>query len=256
MIDSHTHLTYSQLSDRRDAVLQNARQANVSGMITIGTDIADAEKAVALCHRFPHVRCAIGIHPHHSAEATDEHLARLAELESDPAVLALGEMGLDYHYDFSPRDTQKRFFLAQLDLACQRNRPIVVHCREDIDDCLAILRDFPAIRADFHCFTGFKSEARRILDLGHMIGLTGVVTYKKSDELREVAAFIPDAQLLIETDAPYLAPEPVRKQKNNEPAFLIHTAAAIARIRGVTLQHLDEITTANVARFFGWTVPA
>ena len=255
MIDSHTHLTYPQLSDRLDTVLQNARQANVAGMITIGTDIADAEKAIALCRRFPHIRCAIGIHPHHSAEATDAHLVRLAELESDPAILALGEMGLDYHYDFSPRDIQKRIFLAQLDLARRRNRPIVIHCREAIDDCLAILRDFPTLRADFHCFTGFKSEAMRILDLGHMIGLTGVVTYKKSDELREVAAFIPDVQLLIETDAPYLAPDPVRKQKNNEPAFLIHTAAAIARIRGVTLQHLDDLTTANVARFFGWTPP-
>ncbi|MFI5380361.1 MAG: TatD family hydrolase [Tepidisphaerales bacterium] len=255
MIDSHTHLTYPQLFSRLPAVLNNARQAGVTGMITIGTDIADAEKAIALCRRFPHIRCAVGIHPHHSAEARDDHLARLAEVEADPAVLALGEMGLDYHYDFSPRDIQKRIFLAQLDLARQRNRPIVIHCREAVDDCLAILRDFPAIRADFHCFTGVKSEARRILDLGHMIGLTGVVTYKKSDELREIAAFIPDAQLLVETDAPYLAPEPVRKQKNNEPAFVMHTAAAIARIRGVTLQKLDEITTANVARFFGWTVP-
>ncbi|MGA2500601.1 MAG: TatD family hydrolase [Tepidisphaeraceae bacterium] len=253
MIDSHTHLTYPQLADRLDTVLQNARQAGVTGMITIGTDIADAGKAIALCRQHPHIRCAIGIHPHHSAEATDAHLTRLAELEADPVVLALGEMGLDYHYDFSPRDVQKRVFLAQLDIARRRNRPIVIHCREAIDDCLAILRDFPAIRADFHCFTGFKSEARRILDLGHMIGLTGVVTYKKSDELREIAAFIPDAQLLVETDAPYLAPEPVRKQKNNEPAFVIHTAAAIARIRGVTLQKLDEITTTNIARFFGWS---
>ena len=255
MLDSHTHLTYTQLFDRLDTVLANARQANVTGMITIGTDIADAEKAIALCRRFSHIRCAVGIHPHHSAEAREEHLVRLAELETDPAVLALGEMGLDYHYDFAPRDIQKRIFLAQLDLARLRNRPIVIHCREAVDDCLAILRDFPTLRANFHCFTGFKSEARRILDLGHMIGLTGVVTYKKSDELREIAAFIPDAQLLIETDAPFLSPEPVRKHKNNEPGFLIHTAAAIARIRGVTLQKLDEITTANVARFFGWTVP-
>ncbi len=255
MIDSHCHLTYSQLSDRLDAVLDNARQAGINGMISIGTTIADAEKAIALCRRFPHVRCAIGIHPHHSAEARDGDLSRLAELETDPAVLALGEMGLDYHYDFAPRDVQKRIFLAQLDLARQRNRPIVIHCREAVDDCLAILRDYPDLRADFHCFTGTKSEARRILDLGHMIGLTGVVTYKKSDELREIAAFIPDHQLLVETDAPYLSPEPVRKHKNNEPAFVMHTAAAVARVRGWTLQKLDQITTANIARFFGWTVP-
>jgi TatD DNase family protein len=252
MIDSHCHLTYEQLHSQLDGVLQRAAAAGVTRIITIGTSLADARRAIALCANHPNIRCAIGVHPHHAAEATDADVAALRDLEPDPHVLALGEMGLDYHYDFSPRDRQKHVFVTQLQLARETNRPIVIHCREAVDDCLAILDDFPGLVADFHCFTGTRDEARRILDRGHLIGFTGILTYKRSDELRDIARFIPPDRMLVETDAPYLAPEPVRKHRNNEPSYVVHTAAALAKVRNTKLDEIDRLTTENAKRFFRW----
>lgn len=254
MIDSHCHLTYPQLASQFDGVLERARAAGVERMITIGTSVADAARAIALCRRHDHIRCAVGIHPHHSNEAAPGDIERLAEMEREPVVLALGEMGLDYHYDFSPRDVQRRIFEQQLELAAKAGRNVVIHSREAIDDTLAVLGELPAVPALFHCFTGTLAEARRILDRGFYIGITGVVTYKKSDELREVARMIPDDRLLVETDAPYLSPEPMRKQKVNEPALVMHTARFVADLRGVSSEQLDQITTANTAAFFKWPI--
>jgi TatD DNase family protein len=253
MIDSHCHLTYPQLHDQLDAVLLRAQRAGVTGLMTIGTSAAASQQAVDLCATHPQVRCAIGIHPHHAAEATPADLAVLAELAGRPQVLALGEMGLDYHYDFSPRPRQREVFLAQLELARQAHKPLVIHCREAIDDCLPILRDHPEMHAVFHCFTGTPDEARRILEAGYYLGFTGIVTYKRSDELRRVVAFVPDDRFLVETDAPYLSPDPVRKTKTCEPAFVMHTAAVVAAVRQTTVQRVDELTTANVRRLFGAT---
>lgn len=252
MIDSHCHLTYTPLASQLEGVLERAAAAGVKRMVTIGTSVADAAKAIELCRGHANIRCAIGIHPHHSAEATAEDLAALPELARQPEVLALGEMGLDYHYDFSPRPRQREIFLHQLELAVRRQRPVVFHCREAIDDCLGILRDYPSLRGVFHCFTGSSAEARRILDAGHLIGLTGVVTFKKSEELREIVRFIPADRLLLETDAPYLAPEPLRRQKVNEPSLLVHTARVIAKLKGVALGELDRQTTEATEGFFGW----
>jgi TatD DNase family protein len=226
--------------------------AGVKRMITIGTDLADAQRAVELCRRHENIRCAIGIHPHHSAQAADEDVAWLRAIQQAPVVVALGEMGLDYHYDFSPRDRQAEIFTAQLELAQELNRPIVIHNREATDDCLAIMKNFPKVRAVFHCFTGSAAEARKILNQGYLLGFTGIVTYKKSDELREVATFTPADRILVETDSPYLSPEPVRKQKVNEPSLVMHTAQVVADLRGISLEELDRITTENVSRHFGW----
>jgi TatD DNase family protein len=256
MIDTHCHLTYEQLSSRLEGVLARAAAAGVERMITIGTSIADGRLAIALCRREPGIRCAVGLHPHHAASVTAEDLVALADLEGAEVVLALGEMGLDYHYDFSPRPRQQQVFIAQLELARQRGRPIVIHCREAVDDCLGILRDFEGIPALFHCFTGSREEAGRILDAGCLIGLTGAVTFKRSEQLREIAAFMPADRLVVETDAPYLSPEPFRRQRVNEPALVVHTAAAIAKARAVSLQEIDRITTANAERFFRWAAPA
>lgn len=250
MIDSHCHLTYSQLSSQLDAVLARADAAGVEKMITIGTSLDDARAAVALCRSHAQVRCAIGIHPHHAAEAPADAVAQLRALADDPNVLAVGETGLDYHYDFSPRQIQRELFIRQLELARDLRRPAVIHSREAIDETLQIMADFTQVSVVFHCFTGSLSDARKIIAAGHLIGLTGVVTFKKSDELREVARFIPDDRLLVETDAPYLAPEPFRRQKVNEPAMVVHTARAIADVRGVDLEHIDRITTDNASRFF------
>lgn len=252
MIDSHCHLTYEPLAKQLDDVLKRAAAAGVKRMITIGTDLADAQRAVELCRRHENIRCAIGIHPHHSGQAADEDVAWLRSLQQATAVVALGEMGLDYHYDFSPRERQAEIFTAQLELAQELNRPIVIHNREATEDCLAIMKNFPTVRAVFHCFTGSAAEARKILDQGYLLGFTGIVTYKKSDELREVVKFTPSDRILVETDSPYLSPEPVRKQKVNEPSFVMHTAQEVANLRGISIEELDQITTENVSRHFGW----
>lgn len=252
MIDSHCHLTYDQLSSQIEGVLARAAAAGVDRMVTIGTSVADARRAVELCKGKPQLRCAIGIHPHHAARAEAGDVGALRELQKEPVVVALGEMGLDYHYDFSPRERQKEVFVAQLELAKELSRPVVIHCREATEDCLSILRGYPGIEAVFHCFTGSMGEARKILDAGYWMGFTGVVTFKRSEELREVVKIVPGNRLLVETDAPYLAPEPHRKQRVNEPAWVRFTAETVANVRGVSVEEIDRVTTENTVRFYRW----
>jgi len=223
-------------------------------MITIGTSPDDNRAAIALCRTHPELRCAIGVHPNYCHEVEFEAVDQLRELQTDPAVVALGEMGLDYHYNFADRARQKQFLEAQLHLAAELGRPIVIHCREAVDDTLAILRGVSGVRAVFHCFTGNVDEARRILDAGFLLGFTGPITFKKSDELREAVRITPRDRLLVETDAPYLSPEPMRKVKVNEPAFVVHTAQVIAQQWGVSVEEVDRVTTSNVERFFGWAL--
>jgi TatD DNase family protein len=252
MIDSHCHLTDPRLAEQLDVVLERATAAGVHRMITIGTDLDDDMACIELCRALPNVRCAIGVHPNHCGHVPIEDLPRLRQLQSDPSVLALGEMGLDYFHHFAPIDRQREIFEFQLQLAAELKRPIVIHCREAIDDCLAIVRGFASVPAVFHCFTGSPDEARKILDAGYWLGFTGAVTFKKNDDLRAACALVPLDKLLIETDAPYLSPEPVRKQKTNEPAFVSHVAAAVARVKRISVEELDRITTMNVQTLFGW----
>jgi len=194
------------------------------------------------------------VHPNYCHEVEFEAVEQLRDLQGDSSVVALGEMGLDYHYDFADHARQRRFFESQLQLASELKRPVVIHCREAVDDCLTIMRAFAGVSAVFHCFTGTVDEARRILDAGYLLGFTGVVTFKKSDELREAVRVTPRDRLLIETDAPYLTPEPMRKIKTNEPAFVVHTAQAVASEWGTTVLDVDQTNTENVERFFRWAV--
>jgi len=254
LIDSHCHLTDPRLFEQLDDVLSRARNAGVTRIITIGTEPADDRAAIELCRNRPELRCAIGVHPNYCHEVEFEAVAQLRELQSDPSVVALGEMGLDYHYDFADRARQRKFFEAQIQLASELSRPVVIHCREAVDDCLSLMRGFSNVPAVFHCFTGTVDEARRILDAGYLLGFTGVITFKKSDELREAVRITPRDRLLVETDAPYLSPEPVRKVKTNEPAFVVHAAAVVAQEWGIGIEEIDRITTANVGRFFRWTL--
>jgi TatD DNase family protein len=221
-------------------------------MITIGTSPDDHHAAIELCRTHSEVRCAIGIHPNYCHEVEFEAVETLRELQKDASVLALGEMGLDYHYDFADRGRQRKFFEAQLKLAAELNRPVVIHCREAVDDTHAILRTFPSVPAVFHCFTGTLDEAKRILDAGYLLGFTGPITFKKNDELREAVKLTPRDRLLVETDAPYLSPEPMRKVRTNEPAFVVHTALMVAQQWGISVEEVDRITTDNVQRFFRW----
>jgi TatD DNase family protein len=241
------------LGDQLDAVLSRARAAGVTRFITIGTGLTDDEAAIALCRGRPDLRCAIGVHPNYSHEADISQLPRLRDLQADPSVVALGEMGLDYFHHYAPRSKQFQIFEPQLQLAVDLNRPVVIHCREATGDCLAVMRRFPAVRAVFHCFTGSPDEAREILDAGYLLGFTGAVTFKKNDALREAVALTPPDRMLVETDAPYLTPEPHRAQKTNEPAMVVHVAATVARVKGMSVEEVDRVTTHNAERFFGWT---
>jgi TatD DNase family protein len=252
MLDTHCHLTDPRLGQQLAGVLARAAAAGVVGMITIGTGIDDDETCIRLCRGRSNLRCAIGVHPNYAHEADLSQLPRLRELQQDESVLALGEMGLDYHHHFAPIARQREVFEFQLQLARELNRPVVIHCREATDDCLAIMRGFGAIRAVFHCFTGTPAEARQILDGGYLLGFTGAVTFKKSDGVREAARLAPLDRILVETDAPYLTPEPMRKQKINEPSLVPYVAQVIAREKGISAAECDRITTGNASTLFGW----
>jgi len=252
MIDTHCHLTDPRLFEQLDVVLSRAREAGVGRIITIGTASEDDRACVELSQKFENVRCAVGLHPNYVTEEELAAIDGLEALQTDPNVLALGEMGLDYHHKFASRTLQTKAFETQLKLAAKVGKPVVIHCREAIDDTLAIMSNFKSVPAVFHCFTGTADEARRVLTAGYLIGFTGIVTYKNSAELKEVARFVPADRFFVETDAPYLSPEPVRKVKTNEPAFVMHTSAAIAQIRGVDVEEIDRLTTASAKRFFRW----
>jgi TatD DNase family protein len=254
MIDTHCHLTDPRLLDQLPAVLERAASAGVTRIITIGTDIEDDRAAIAVCANHPNLRCVIGIHPNYSHEAQREHLDELRKLQSHPSVVALGEMGLDYFHHFANRQVQRSYFEAQLEIARELNRPVVLHSREAIDDTLAILKNFPDVPALFHSFTGTPDEAKRIAEAGYLIGFTGPLTFKKNDALREAARNLPRDQVVVETDAPYLTPEPMRKQKTNEPAMVVHVAGALAKEWGMSLEEIDRTTTETATRFFRWTI--
>jgi TatD DNase family protein len=252
MIDTHCHLTDPGLSAQLEQVMARAAAAGVSRMVTIGTDPSDWQPCLDVCRRFANVRCALGVHPTYCNQAELKDLDVLRDLQRDPAVVAVGEMGLDYHYDNVPRPRQLEFFQGQLQLAVEAGRSVVIHSRQAIDDCLAVMKDFAVPAAVFHCFGGSAQEAAKIVDAGYLIGFTGVVTFKKTAELRQIAASAPAERILVETDAPYLSPEPKRGQKINEPALVIHTAQAVATARGMTLAEIDQITSANAMKFYGW----
>ena len=252
MIDSHCHLTDTRLGSQLNFVLTRAQFAGVHRMITIGTGLEEDRKCVELCKGREQLRCAVGVHPSYVDEEQFDDLAQLREICRDSSVVAIGEIGLDYHRGKANRDRQIQFLQYQLSLATEVKKPLVIHCREAVDDCLEILKDFPKLSAVFHCFTGTVSEARRILDAGFLLGFTGVITFRGSVELREVVQLTPMDRLLVETDAPYLTPEPMRKQKVNEPAMVTHVAAKVGELKRLTIEEVDRQTTANVERLFGW----
>jgi TatD DNase family protein len=251
LIDTHCHLTYDGLRERIDTVVSNAAAAGIREFVTIATDLPDAERAFELARRHPSIHVVSGIHPHQAAQAPEGWERQLEAIAARPDVHAVGETGLDYHYDFSDRASQARVFRGQLELADRLRKPVVIHCREAHADTLAMLKEHPSIpNVVFHCFTGTRAEADDILSRGYWISLTGVVTFKKSDELREVARMIPADRLMVETDSPYLSPVPVRSARPNEPAHMKHTAACVAGQRGLSLEALAALTTGNARRFF------
>ena len=256
LIDSHAHLTYPEFEGRMEEVLVQCAEAGVERIITIGTSFADARKAVALSQQHPsRIHAAAGFHPHEADRVSDADLAAMGELWEHESVVAFGEMGLDYHYDFADRGNQKRSFSRQLELARDRGKPLIIHCREALDDTVGMLVDhgFASRPVVFHCFTGTRAEADRIAEHGWRISFTGIVTFPKSKELQEIARAYPSEQLMVETDSPYLSPVPVRGRRPNEPAHLAHVAKFLADLRGVSFAELAEQTAANTTRFFRLT---
>jgi TatD DNase family protein len=252
MIDTHCHLTDTRLASQLDFVLTRAKLAGVDRMITIGTGLDESRKCVALCRGRETVRCAVGVHPGYVEEEDFDQLPLLREMRADPSVVAIGEIGLDYFRGKENREKQLRFLSWQLELAAEMASPVVIHCRDAVEDCVGVLSDFPNLKMVFHCFTGTVAEAKKILDGGYLLGFTGVITFKNSGELRDVVKLTPMDRLLIETDAPYLTPEPMRKQKVNEPALVTHVAAKVAELKQISVAEVDAITTANASNLFGW----
>jgi TatD DNase family protein len=249
LTDSHCHLDDPKFAPDFNAVLDRAAAAGVARMLSIGTGGGPPEldRAVRLADRHPQIYATVGVHPHDAAKATPGTIPELEALARHPKVVAIGEIGLDYHHDFSPREVQRAVFIDQLNLARTLNLPIAIHTREAWDDTLAILRrhwDGPGI---MHCFTGGAAQARQALDMNLHLAFGGVVTFRAADSVREAAALTPDDRLLIETDAPYLAPIPWRG-KRNEPSFITETVRKLAEIRGATPEHIAGIATANFER--------
>ena len=251
MIDSHCHLDSEYFGEDRDPVLARAREAGVGLFITIGVGrgLAAPREAAALAASLPDVYATVGVHPHDAAGMTEETWAELEELARRPRVVGVGETGLDYYYDHSPRAVQLEAYRRFVALARAADRPVVSHIRDAPEEAAALLREEKAGPGVIHCFSGGVAEARAYLDLGQCLSFSGIVTFKNAGAIREAAAFAPLDRILIETDAPYLAPVP-KRGKPNEPAYLAHTLAALAEVRGMPAAELDAVTSANTRRLF------
>jgi len=252
LIDSHCHLNYEGLAERQDEVLQNARDRGVAGFLNISTRQREWAEIVALAEREADVWASIGVHPHEADAHPDLGAGALVAAADHPRVIAIGECGLDYYYDKSDRQAQRERFEAHIEAARQTGLPLVVHTREAEADTAEILS--AAVRQGgvtgvLHCFTGSADLARKGLDLGFYVSLSGIVTFKNAQDLQETAKWLPADQMLVETDAPFLAPVPHRGQKC-EPAFVADTAAFVAELRGEEPDQLAEATTANFFKLF------
>ncbi|MCJ7693674.1 MAG: TatD family hydrolase, partial [Sedimentisphaerales bacterium] len=247
LIDTHCHLTFEQLADDIEAVLARSVVEDVTGWITVGTNPQQNRKAIELADKFKNMYAAIGIHPHDARDVTAETLIELKELAQDEKVVALGETGLDFHYNFSSQSDQKRAFVAQLTIAKELNLPVIIHCREAFDETMEILDQYSRGMKGvvFHCFSGSAEQAKIILDYGFYISFTGVVTFKNADLIRKAAKIVPVDRLMLETDCPYMSPEPMRKQKINEPALMIHTAKHLAELKQIDFTDFANAVTAT-----------
>ena len=250
LIDSHAHIQLDRFDPDREAVLERAQEAGVHAILVIGFDLDTSRGAIALAEKHDQIYATVGMHPHDATDLDDETVRIFRDFAAHPKVVALGEMGLDYYRDLSPRPVQKAAFERQLDLAEELALPIVIHNREAYHDILPILQARRGrTRGVMHCFSGDVEIMQQSLALGFFIGIGGPVTYRKSDALQEVAREVPADALLVETDCPWLAPQ-FRRGKRNEPAYVRATAEKIAELRDISLKEISEITTRNFERLF------
>jgi TatD DNase family protein len=254
LIDSHCHLDSDSFDTDREAVIERALAVGVERMLTIGSGDGPPESvdvAIRLADRFPMLYASIGVHPHDAAKATPDTYRRFTELATHPKVVAVGEIGLDYHYDHSPREVQRTVFAEQMRIASDARKPIVIHTREAWTDTVALIRRHwnPSCGGVIHCFSEGPAEAQEALDLGFHISFSGIVTFPKATGIHEAARLTPADRLLVETDAPFLAPVPHRG-KRNEPAYVVQTARRVAELRGIAPEELAVTTVANFERLF------
>jgi TatD DNase family protein len=252
LVDSHCHLDFPDFASELDAVVARAREAGIGRMVTISTWVKKHTQVLAIAEKFPDVFCSVGTHPHNAAEELDIDAKALIALSQHPKIVAIGEAGLDYHYDNSPRAAQEQSFRQHIIAARETKLPLVIHSRDCDADMARILVEetgkgaFPAV---LHCFTGGRELAFKAMDLGLHISFTGILTFKRSDDLRAIAKDLPGDRILVETDAPYLAPLPYRG-KRNEPAYVAETAKVLAATRGVSPDEIAAQTTENFFRLF------
>jgi TatD DNase family protein len=252
LVDSHCHLDFPDFAPEIDAVIARARAAGIGRMVSISTRVKKLAQIVAIAEKYPDVFCSIGTHPHHADEEMDITAADLVAIAQHPKVVAIGEAGLDYHYDTGSRDNQALSFRQHIAAARQTGLPLVIHARQADADMTRILVEetekgaFPAV---LHCFTGGRDLAFQAIALGHYIGFTGILTFKNGQDLRDIAKDLPPNRILVETDAPYLAPLPYRG-KRNEPSYVVETAKMLAQVRGVSADEIAQQTTENFFRLF------
>ena len=258
LVDSHCHLDFADFDADRDDLVKRANDAGVARMVTISTRVREADKLRGITARYAGVWRSIGTHPHNAAEELDVSAADLVRLAAEPDVVAIGEAGLDYHYDNSPVEAQRQGFLRHIAASRETGLPLVIHTREADEACSRILEDEMAkgsFRAVLHCYTGGRELAMKAISLGLSISFTGILTFKKSQALRDLAAELPADRIMVETDAPYLAPGKFRG-KRNEPAYVVEIARVLAETRGVSLEEISRQTTENFYRLFSKVPPA
>ena len=252
LVDSHCHLDFPDFAPEIDAVIERARAAGIGRIVSISTRVRKHAQILAIAEKYPDVFCSVGTHPHNAHEELDIDAAQLVALTRHPKVVALGEAGLDYHYDKSPRDAQEQGFRQHIEAARQTGLPLVIHARQADDDMARILAEETekgAFSAVLHCYTGGRDLAFKAIELGLSIGFTGILTFKNGQDLRDIAKDLPADRILVETDAPYLAPLPYRG-KRNEPAYVVETAKMLAQVRGVPPDEIARQTTENFFRLF------
>lgn len=251
-VDTHAHLFFENYKDDIDVVLNRAKENDIDFVIVPATDLKTAKESIALAEKYEQVYSTVGIHPHDTKEWNDSLIAQIEELARHPKVVAIGEIGLDYYYDFSPKDQQIKAFKAQLDLAVKLQLPVVIHNRDSDEDMMDIVQSYcgTGLKAQFHCFNGSIEDALEYMKMNHFISFTGNITYKKSDSLRETLSKIDLNHLMLETDSPFMTPVPHRG-KRNEPSFVKIVAQQVAEVHKLSIKDIGRITSLNVFRFFG-----
>lgn len=247
--DSHAHLDDDRFSPDREKVINSLKKNGVDFYINVGADMLSSEKSIKLAEEYDFIYASVGVHPHDAASLTEEDMARLKKMLTHKKVVALGEIGLDYFYDNSPRDIQKKWFIRQLQIAKETDMPVIIHCRDAVGECMDIIRKSEHKKGVMHCFSGSAETAEELASMGWYVSFSGSVTFKNVEKLRRAASAVPLDRLMIETDSPYLSPEPVRGTRNT-PQNVRYVAEKIAEIKQISVEEVAKITFENAKKFF------